>query len=163
MTLGRVFISSVFGGLLDLRVAAAVAARLAGLEPVLTETQIAQPTTVRDALARELGACDTYLGLFDQRRGTVPAAGTVDHRAITEEEFRLARELGLRCLVFLSKLGGVREPGLAEFLEREVTDYATGLWTRSYDTEACLRREIVAALSALRPRMVLSVAPAAAA
>ncbi len=152
--------SSVFGGLLDLRAAAATAARLAGLEPVLTETHIAQPTAVRDALVRELAACDTYLGLFDQRRGTVPPAGTVDHRAITEEEFRLAREAGLRCLVFLSHAGGAaREPALADFLDREVTDYATGLWTRPYTTAASLRREIVAALAALRPRVVLSLTP----
>jgi hypothetical protein len=60
-------------------------------------------------------------------------------------------------------MGGAREPELAEFLDREITDYATGLWTRPYDTEAGLRREIVAALSALRPRMVLSLAPSAAA
>jgi hypothetical protein len=162
MLLGRVFISSVFGGLLDLRAAAAAAAKLAGLDPVLTETQIALPAAVRDALARELGACDTYLGLFHQRRGTVPEAGTLDHRAITEEEFRLARVLGLRCLVFLSKAGdGAREPALAEFLDREVTDYATGLWTRPYDGEAGLRREIVAALAGLRPRIVLSLDPTA--
>jgi hypothetical protein len=109
---------------------------------VLTEAQIAQPTTVRDALARELGHCDTYLGLFDRRRGTVPPAGTADHRAITEEEFRLARQLGLRCLVFLSRAdASAREPALAEFLERQVTDYATGLWTRSYVGETHLRRE----------------------
>ena len=36
MELGRVFISSVFGGMLDRRQLAANAARLVGLEPVLT-------------------------------------------------------------------------------------------------------------------------------
>jgi hypothetical protein len=53
MPLGRVFISSVFGGLFDLRAASAAAARLAGLDVVL-ETQIAQPIAVRDALTREV-------------------------------------------------------------------------------------------------------------
>jgi hypothetical protein len=156
MRLGRVFVSSVFGGMLDLRRVAADAAELLGLSFVLTEEHVAQPGAVRAALAREIAACDTYVGLFAHRRGTVPAAGTTDHRAITEEEFRLARELGLRCLVFLSR-DGAREPGLSEFLDREVSDYATGVWTRPYETEGSLRREIAAALAAVRPRMVLSL------
>ena len=156
MRLGRVFVSSVFGGMLDLRKVAADAAALLGLAPVLTEEHVAQPGTVRDALAREIAACDTYVGLFAHRRGTVPPAGTPDHRAITEEEFRFARELGLRCLVFLSK-DGDREPGLAEFLESEVSDYATGVWARSYGTPESLRREIVAAVAAVRPRVVLAL------
>src|SRR6185295_7292764 len=53
MELGRVFVSSVFGGMLDLRQLAADAARLVGLEPVLTERHAAQVGAVRDALARE--------------------------------------------------------------------------------------------------------------
>jgi hypothetical protein len=158
MRLGRVFISSVFGGLVDLRAQAAAAARLAGLEPVLTEYQIAQPGPVREALSREIASCDTYVGLFDTRRGSVPDSGTHDHRAITEEELALAREWGLRCLVFLSRAeDGEREPGLAQFLAREVTDYASGVWARYYGTPADLRREMVAALAALRPRVVLAL------
>jgi tetratricopeptide (TPR) repeat protein len=167
MQLGRVFISSVFGGLLELRATAAAAARLAGLDPVLTELHVAQPQSVREALARELAACDSYVGLFNRRRGTVPATGTADQRAITEEEFRVARELGLRCLVFLSRVGdggdgdslgkGQREPGLAEFLDREVTDYAGGVWARPYDSAEALRREVVAGLATLRPRLVLAL------
>jgi hypothetical protein len=158
MALGRVFISSVFGGMLDLRQTAADAVRLAGLDFVLTEDLVAQPGTVRDALRREIEGCDTYVGLFDRRRGSVPPTGTRDLRAITEEEFRLARELGLRCLVFLSRDGASsREPGLAEFLEHEVGNYETGVWARPYDTPESLRREIVAAVSAVRPRVALGL------
>jgi tetratricopeptide (TPR) repeat protein len=157
MILGRVFVSSVFGGMLDLRQVAGEAARLAGLSPVLTETLVAQPKAVQERLRTEIESCDTYVGLFDRRRGTVPPAGT-DHRAITEEEFLVARELGLRCLVFLSKDGVAdREPGLAEFLESTVVDYATGVWARPYSTPESLRREIVAAVSAVRPRVALSI------
>jgi hypothetical protein len=112
MELGRVFISSVFGGMRDLRQLAADAARLVGLEPVLTERQVAKAGAVRGALAREIERCDTYVGLFDRRRGTVPASGT-DARAITEEEFRIARELGLRRLVFISDIDATdRDPEL---------------------------------------------------
>ncbi len=70
MELGRVFISSVFKDMLELRRLAADAARLVGLEPVLTERHAAQKGNVRDALAREIERCDTYVGLFDTRRGT---------------------------------------------------------------------------------------------
>ncbi|NJL26769.1 MAG: DUF4062 domain-containing protein, partial [Thermoanaerobaculia bacterium] len=44
--LGRVFVSSVFGGMLDLRREAAEAAELLGLAPVLTEQHVAQPGAV---------------------------------------------------------------------------------------------------------------------
>lgn len=71
MELGRVFLSSVFGGMLDLRGLAAEAARLVGLEPVLTEKLVAQAGSVRALLEKEIELCDTYVGLFDRRRGTV--------------------------------------------------------------------------------------------
>jgi tetratricopeptide (TPR) repeat protein len=155
--LGKVFISSVFGGMLDLRALAARSAELLGFSAVLTERQIAQAGAVADALTREIEACDTYIGLFDRRRGTVPKEGTKDHRAITEEELRIARERGLRCLVFLSRAkGDKRDPELTVFLEREVTDYTSGVWTRPY-TRQSLKREIVAALAVLRPRIVLAL------
>src|SRR6185436_19217258 len=103
-------------------------------------------------------------GLFDRRRGTVPGGNEEEDlpRAITEEEFALARKRNLRCLVFLSRAAAAdREPGLNEFLDTEVTDYSSGLWTRFYEDEAALRREIAAGLAALRPRVVLAPAPGA--
>src|SRR5262245_10186033 len=132
MQLGRVFISSVVGGMMHLRKTAAEAARLVGLVPVEAELHIAQTGPVRDTLARELAACDTYVGMFGRRRGTVPP-GDPDPRAITEEEFLLARELGLRRLAFLSSVTEEeRDPGLKAFLDREVTPYASGVWSRYY-------------------------------
>ena len=103
MRLGRVFVSSVFGGMLDLRQAAAEAAALLGLEPVLTERHVAQPEAVRTALARELALCDTYVGLFVSWRARCRPQGRRIIAPITEEEFRVARGLGLRVLVFLSR------------------------------------------------------------
>lgn len=118
---------------------------------------------MRDALAREIAACDTYVGLFDRRRGAVPkGSDEVRPRAITEEEFALAREHNLRCLVFLSRAAAAdREPGLNDFLETEVIEYRSGLWTRPYEDPEALRREIAAGLAALRPRVVLALAPEA--
>src|SRR3978361_1614 len=89
MDLGRVFISSVFSGMLDLRDLAADAARLRGLEPVLTERHVAQAGTVQERLAKAIALCDTYVGLFDRRRGTVPD-GT-ESRATTGAECRVGR------------------------------------------------------------------------
>ncbi len=157
MELGRVFLSSVFGGMLALRDLAAEAARLVGLEPVLTEKLVAQAGSVRALLEKEIALCDTYVGLFALRRGTVPD-GT-DHRAITEEEFRIAREHNLRCLVFVSEEARDRDPELKTFLAREVSEYSTGVWARPYKDEAALAREIAAALSVLRPRVVLTLSP----
>ncbi|HSG38355.1 MAG TPA: CHAT domain-containing protein, partial [Thermoanaerobaculia bacterium] len=158
--LGRVFISSVFGGMLDLRKKAAEAARLIGLKPFLAERLVGQGAAIRDILAREMASCDIYVGMFDKRRGTIPRPET-DEGAITEQEFLLARELGLRCLVFLSNADAKdREPGLQEFLDKVVSEYETGVWPRYYDTPSALTREIVAALSAIRPRIILALRPA---
>lgn len=157
MELGRVFISSVFRGMLPLRQLAADATRLVGLEPVNAEFLTGQPNPIGDILARELESCDTYVGLFDKHRGTIPASGT-DARAITEEEFRIARDLGLRRLVFISETGSAdRDPELKAFLDREVAEYSSGVWARYYKDEASLAREIAAALSVLRPRVVLTL------
>ncbi len=157
MELGRVFISSVFRGMLGLRQLAADATRLVGLEPVNAEFLTGQSNPVGDILTREIERCDTYVGLFDKHRGTVPVSGT-DARAITEEEFRLAREHGLRRLVFISETGSAdRDPELKAFLDREVSEYSSGVWARYYKDEASLAREIAAALSVLRPRVVLTL------
>ena len=51
MDLERVFIASVFGALLDRRKLAADAARLVGLEPMLTERRVAQAGSVRERLS----------------------------------------------------------------------------------------------------------------
>jgi hypothetical protein len=124
--LGRVFISSAFRDMMDLRDAAAEALKLAGMESVPAEDHVAQTGPVRDTLACEIRHYDTYVGIFDKNRGTVPP-GSV--RAITEEEFLLARDLGFRCLVFLSRRDrSKRDPGLNEFLDAEVTEYRSGVW-----------------------------------
>jgi hypothetical protein len=107
-------------------------------------------------LGREIERCDTYVGLFESRRGTVPE-GT-DGRAITEEELRLAREKGLRRLVFIAEVDPAdRDPELKAFLDREVSEYSTGVWPRFYKDDASLAREIAAALSVLRPRVVVTL------
>ncbi|MFY9826753.1 MAG: CHAT domain-containing protein [Thermoanaerobaculia bacterium] len=158
MELGRVFISSAFSRLLGLREMVADAARLVGLEPVLTDDHVAHAGTVQERLAREIELCDTYVGLFDLRRGTVPT-GT-SSRAIMEEEFRIARENGLRRLVFLPELAAVEhDPELKAFLDREVSEYRGGVWTHVYKDEGDLALEVPAALSALRPRVVLALSP----
>jgi uncharacterized protein DUF4062/CHAT domain-containing protein/AAA domain-containing protein len=153
MELGRVFISSVFRGMLDLRKLAADAARLVGLEPVNTEDHTAQTGTVQEALTREIERCDTYVGIFDKDWGTVPASGT-DNRSITAEEFHIACEKKLRKLVFVSKKES-RSSELKVFLDTQVSEFSTGVWARPYKDRASLAREITASLSVLRPRVVL--------
>src|SRR5262245_41164889 len=127
---GRVFISSVFGGFAELRAAAAAAVRLLDLEPVLPERRIALTSSVKEELEQEIARCDAYVGLFGQRRGTVPEhfgeGSGPDALAITEWELQTARRLGLRTLVFTSG-DKTRETGLAEFLKRHVENWERGL------------------------------------
>lgn len=122
----------------DLRRLAGEAAQRLDLDPVLTEKRPALSQAVKDRLAEEIASCDTYVGVFDRRRGTVPKAKEdkedKDARAITEWEYLQAREHGLRCFVFLSRTDADRDPKLTDFLDAEVSDFEKGLWARPYST-----------------------------
>jgi tetratricopeptide (TPR) repeat protein len=153
--LGRVFISSAFRGMGPLRQRVAETARSLGITPVLTEALVGQPESVAEVLARELAACDTYVGLFAWWRGSVPSG--VD-AAITEKEYRRARAGGLRCLAFIDDSEEARrDPAFQRFLDEEVRNYHMGVYSRPYATEAQLAAEVTAALSALRPEVVLEL------
>ncbi|HEX4952700.1 MAG TPA: tetratricopeptide repeat protein [Thermoanaerobaculia bacterium] len=152
--LGRVFVSSVFGGMLELRREAAELIRGLGLEPVLMEDALAHDLAVGARLEAELASCDLYVGVFDKESATVPPGG----RSITQEELFQAGRLGLRRLVFYSLVGqGERDADLQAFLDREVGDYRAGVWSRPYADERALRRDLVASLSAARPRLALGL------
>jgi tetratricopeptide (TPR) repeat protein len=156
--LGRVFVSSVFRDMLPLRASVADAARRVGLEPVLTEKFVAGPAAVAGVLESEIRGCDTYVGIFGLQRGTVLKDGSAAGRAITEEELRIAREHGLRCLAFVSKdEEKKRKRGLTSFLNREVNQYETGVWARPWESVEELRKEGAAGLALLRPRVVLEL------
>ncbi len=149
--LGRLFISSVFGGMADLRQRVEDSARLLGFTPVLAEDLIAQSDDVAFVLEREIAHCDTYVGLFSTRRGTVPDG---EHWAITEQEYLLAGERGLRRLVFLDA-DGKPERELDQFLKGQVHPYRGGVYPNVYHDESELELGVTAALAALRPQLVL--------
>jgi tetratricopeptide (TPR) repeat protein len=155
--LGSVFVSSVFGGMKTLRERVERAARTLGLEPVMSEQLVAQSADVATVLRRTLTSCDTYVGLFSHRRGTVPGG----ERAITEQEFFLARELGLRTLVFIDgEPDGIRDPGLDAFLRVHVHPYRGGVYPNVYADEQELGVQLSAALSSLLPSLTLWIGPA---
>ncbi|MCE7939887.1 MAG: DUF4062 domain-containing protein, partial [Chloroflexi bacterium CFX6] len=69
---GRVFVSSVFGGMLDVRRRVEQACAGLGFTPVMAEDLLAESTDVAGVLEREIARSDTYVGVFARRRGTVP-------------------------------------------------------------------------------------------
>jgi hypothetical protein len=153
--LGKIQLSSVFRDLLDLRRVVAEAAKALAFTPILTEDITAHGRSVADVCRDTLASCDTYVGLFSKARGTVP---TGESRAITEREWRLARALGLRCLVFYDAAArNIAEPGLKAFLDDEVAAYRTGVYPRRYRDESDLERKLRAALSFVRPRLTLAL------
>lgn len=142
----------------EVRELAGEAARRLDLDPVLTEKRPALSSAVKEQLAEEIAGSDTYIGVFDRRRGTVPKTkANKDPRAITEWEYLQARKRKLRCFVFLSRADSERDPELKDFLDAEVTDFEKGVWARPYSTPDDLAREITAALAAARPRLRLTL------
>jgi tetratricopeptide (TPR) repeat protein len=153
--LGTVFVSSVFGGLLARRQQVKAAAGLLGFEALLPEDYTALPRDVASTLALSLAGCDTYVGLFAWRRGTLPKD---ELAAITEQEFRLARHYGLRRLVFIDQRADAeRDPLLEDFLREEAAAYRGGVYPRPYADEQALSLALTSALSALRPRVSLAI------
>ncbi|MCU0867381.1 MAG: CHAT domain-containing protein, partial [Planctomycetes bacterium] len=151
----RVFVSSVFRGMADLRNLVEEACEGLGFHAVLTE-KVAHPHgSIAGFLDSEIVNCDTYVGLFARSRGTVP---TGDRWAITEQEYLRASELGLRRLVFVEDIpDSQRDPQLVAFLDEHVHGYRTGVYAVRYADEASLRARLTASLSLLGPQVVLAI------
>jgi hypothetical protein len=131
----RIYISSTFKDLEQHRAAVHRQLRLAGYEVVAMEDYVATDERPVDKCLADVSACDTYVGIFAQRYGYVPAKDNSEQLSITELEYRKATAAGKPRFVFL----------LAEDAK----------WSRTFD-DAVTRENDPARIAALRAELKTS-------
>jgi hypothetical protein len=138
----RVFVSSVVDGFEEFRQAAREGITAAGGDPVLVNEDFpSMITSSRNACLDAVESCDYIVSIVGQRGGWTTPSG----RLVVEEEYDRARSKKIPVLAFLQNVE--RDPDAKRFA-RELSDYATGAFRRTFTTPADLRAEVE---SALRP------------
>ncbi|RCG31634.1 DUF4062 domain-containing protein [Sphaerisporangium album] len=141
----KVFISSVRRGLELERDHLRSLLKVTGYEPVAFEDFTAQNAPSRTAVISAAEAADVVILLLGEIYGDpLPDSGI----ATTEEEFRIARSMGIPLLVF-RKTGVNPEPKQADFIRR-AGEYVHGRFWKEFDSEANLGIAVVAALAELK-------------
>ncbi|MES2211079.1 MAG: DUF4062 domain-containing protein [Chloroflexota bacterium] len=138
----KTMVSSVTNGLTAERRAVRPLIRALGYEPVLFEDFTAQPDPPREVCLRAVEASDIYLLLLGEFYGEpYPDTG----RSPTHEEWNVATTIGKPIVVF-TKRGVTPEPAQTAFL-REVQDYRSGIFRKSFDDVADLLDKLGDALA----------------
>ncbi|MCX7840301.1 MAG: HEAT repeat domain-containing protein, partial [Anaerolineae bacterium] len=114
MTCLRVFISSKMGELDDERAIVKRALLARDCEPILFDDMGARPTSAQTTYLAGVRAADVYVGIFWNA-----------YSAATEEEYRLARELGKPCFVYIKE--SARRDAELERLLAEISDPQRGV------------------------------------
>lgn len=143
----KVFISSVTHLLKEERKALPPFLRLFDHEPLRFEDFEAQDRSSREACLAGVEAADVYILLLGPRYGTpfFPDTGL----SPTAEEFRRARQRGIRILVFNKHVDEEDEPAQGDF-KSEVGHYVNGrLWRSFTDPPASCNQAVGEAMKAL--------------
>jgi HEAT repeat protein len=96
--MARIYVSSTFTDLKEVRDQVRLTLRRLGHEDVAMEYYVAEGQRPLERCLADVESCDLYLGIFAWRYGFIPPGYD---KSITELEYRLAREKGKKCLAFL--------------------------------------------------------------
>src|SRR5215211_3984563 len=96
--MARVYISSTYSDLSDVREEAYRVLRKMGHDVVAMEDYVATDQRPLDKCLADVDSCDIYVGIFAWRYGYVPPN---EEQSITELEFREAVQEGKSALLFL--------------------------------------------------------------
>ncbi|MFZ4986561.1 MAG: DUF4062 domain-containing protein [Blastocatellia bacterium] len=96
--MARIYISSTYQDLKDHREEVYRALRNLSQDVIAMEDYLATDTRPLDKCLKDVARCEIYVGIFAWRYGFTPLGQS---KAITELEYREAKRLGLKCLIFL--------------------------------------------------------------
>lgn len=148
MAVPSVFVSSVVGGLEDVRAAAAVAVRKLGMHPILSENAAAAPEPPRRALLDQVAGADYYLLLLGARYGEPGAGG----KSPTEDEYDHAVKNGVPIVPLLQE--GELEPDQREFVERVRGSWGDGVLSGRFRDSEDVGVHVAAALARIQAGIV---------
>ena len=153
--MARIYLSSTFADLVQVRAAALSTLRRAGHEPVAMEDYASADQRPLDKCLADVAACDIYVGIVAWRFGHVPPG---QPRSITELEFREALRLGKPTLLFLlhedapwPRSMSDRDGEAIERLRSEMTQDRLVTFFRSAEDAAALITAAVAKLDHKAP------------
>ena len=136
--------SSVVLGFEEFRQAAREGIEAAGGEPVLVNEDFpAAAASSRNVCLEAVESSDYLLTIIGQRSGWTAPSG----KLVVQEEFEEARRHKRPVIAFIQD--GVARDEDAQRFERQVSDYITGNFRRTFRTPAELRREVEASLAPL--------------
>lgn len=154
--MAKIYISSTFTDLREYREAVYKMLRRLEHDVISMEDYVATDQRPLAKCLADVAACDVYIGIIAWRYGYIPDRDNLEHRSITELEYRKAAELGKPCLVFLldenkpwprnadDKVTGEGERGLRiEALRKEL---ATERLASFFDTPDMLAGLVSAAI-----------------
>src|SRR5688572_13889985 len=96
--MARIYISSTYSDLKELREAVYRVLRKMGHDAIAMEDYVATDQRPLDKCLADVARCDVYIGIFAWRYGYIPPN---QEQSITELEFREAVRKGKHCLLFL--------------------------------------------------------------
>ena len=138
----NVFISSVIGGMRELRDATADAIKVLRHSVIRAEDFGASATSPRVACLDAVRNSDAVVLILGSRYGDVQASGL----SATHEEYREARDT--RPVLVMVQNGAAFEPQQQEFID-EVQDWNSGNYTQSFGTPSELKDGVTRALHEL--------------
>lgn len=96
--LRNVFISSTIDDLQNYRSETTNVIRKLGWLSIASEDLVSRDDRPKDACIQLVRKCHYYVGIFAHRYGHIPDG---DKQSITEQEYRCAKENGIKCLIFI--------------------------------------------------------------
>lgn len=127
---------------LHVREVAREAITAAGCEPVLIEDFPALRVSPRTACLDAVETCDAYVGILGQRAGYIAPSGMT----VVQEEFEEARRLGLPSLILLEDVEMEAEQ---ERVARELSDFVSGRFRKTFGSSDQLRRHLIDGIGSL--------------
>lgn len=108
----KVFLSSTFQDLVSYRKSAIEAIQRFGWFTVAMEDFISQDERPKELCLNLVRQSDLYVGIFAHRYGYIPEGDT---QSITEQEYRCARNHGIKCFIFIAD---DKHPWYKEWIDR---------------------------------------------
>ena len=164
--MARVYISSTYTDLADIRDRVGKALQLFGHQPIGMERSPAEGRKPLAAVRDDVASCEVYVGIFAFRYGFVPTdAENAAGLSITELELEHAGQLGITRLVFVLKEGAPwptnmldsQQPGgdkgaqIARLRARLLNDFVVGQFSTASELEGLVTAAVTKAVGGAVP------------
>ena len=133
----KIFISSTMKDLTDIRTRIANIITESENVPIMAENFVETGKTPKETIESKIDECDGYIGIFDQKWGSIPQKNNPTKLSVTAIEYERARRNRIPKLILISNKK--KEEELEDFI-KIISDYETGNWRNQYSDDSELFR-----------------------